>query len=1240
MNKLIEPTFVQKTIRITLILFILILNKAIVAQDTMPQYSLGNDTAICLGTYIILSPGLPDSCPANYLWNDGRFEPYKIITKPGTYWVDVESPCGSFRDTIIIDIISCLPGCESFPEAGIFGAKNENVLGKSIAPTPKGDGFYVAGTKNDSVCITRFNLNGELLWARTIEIVSGERHSVSALLVDPAGILTIAGNINIQVIGSTNYIFKYDPVANAILWAREYRSEIGFSKSFSLIQDGINGNYFMATEGGVLEISKDNGDIIKVIAKHNFGIVNLIKKGNFIYGVGIILVGNEQMPRQTMFKINTLSGEFLWNIVGDKISHAAGEFGPDLIITDNEIYSIYSNVDNEIFIQKTDLNGNILWLKYYKMPGISNWANEIIKSGNGFIVYGFNHDNQALILFKIDIAGNVEWAKTYYMLTNYNSYLSGGAVNQIIEIANQLIFTSFTSDSTITGSALFEMVIGRTTLTGDMISSCINQSDLHITVSEVNDPPFLSVLPINVAIEYEVTNAMASVYLSRLEPRVSCIVSDTIFHAYSASICAGTIIEGYDAPGVYTDTFPTTAGCDSIRVLVLTPGENISKELNATICDGSSFEGYEAQGIYADTFSLPSGCDSIRTLRLQVISCLPIIYYDLDACQSVMANGSHMDYSEFIPAYPYTLTCGEVSAEHLSRNPGTDNKHSCTPGINAFPAMCVNTSASCDYVAGGNESVVFEFSLQPEEDSIVRITGLEFYEKGPATYDWINGPNGPNNYPEFYGLRILKNGNEIFRQSGVPTNPVWTLQQFDFSSDSLFMISENSAFRIELLPYCPTGNGAAVSVWDIDEIKIFGGCMPVADTNNVIIGEVYTREDIGIPEVKLHITNSNSFDDYDADTTDEGGTYSFNNLVKGGSYLLRGYKNNDSRNGVSTLDLIHMQRHLLGITPFTQLYQFIAADINRSGNISVLDLLELRKLILGIYSSFPNNTSWRFSYLPNGSSGGEITDWNEVAGIEYLENDTQKVNFVGVKIGDLNGNAKVDLNTNEIESRGDGSYPLIVQGKKPEAGKEVVLEIKARNSGIVSGMQFSIELEGVVFRGLEGLALPLSKEHHFFHDGLLSISWNEETPVEISAGETLFRITVTPQQAGFLSEMLKLNSNLLQPEAYGEDLHIHRIELEIEDHSLDHAQFDLLKIEPNPASDHVKIHFGLMNDGLTEIRIMDISGKVLHVLRKFYSSGHHTEEILLNNFPSDGILCCQVISNGYTRTERFVKSGE
>ncbi len=64
--------------------------------------------------------------------------------------------------------------------------------------------------------------------------------------------------------------------------------------------------------------------------------------------------------------------------------------------------------------------------------------------------------------------------------------------------------------------------------------------------------------------------------------------------------------------------------------------------------------------------------------------------------------------------------------------------------------------------------------------------------------------------------------------------------------------------------------------------------------------------------------------------------------------------------GVTVYDLVLINKHILGIEPLDNPFLIIAADATNSGSITTFDILELRKLILGIYTELPNNSSWRF----------------------------------------------------------------------------------------------------------------------------------------------------------------------------------------------------------------------------------------------------------------------------------------
>lgn len=124
-------------------------------------------------------------------------------------------------------------------------------------------------------------------------------------------------------------------------------------------------------------------------------------------------------------------------------------------------------------------------------------------------------------------------------------------------------------------------------------------------------------------------------------------------------------------------------------------------------------------------------------------------------------------------------------------------------------------------------------------------------------------------------------------------------------------------------------------------------------------------------------------------------------------YLIIPSKSSDPLNGVSTFDLIQIQRHILNIKPFNSPYQYIAADINRSGAVTTLDLIQLRKVILGIDTNFANNSSWRFinaDHIFQDSSNPLKEYLPETIRLDRL-NGIRNVEFIGIKIGDLNNSA-------------------------------------------------------------------------------------------------------------------------------------------------------------------------------------------------------------------------------------------
>ncbi len=204
-----------------------------------------------------------------------------------------------------------------------------------------------------------------------------------------------------------------------------------------------------------------------------------------------------------------------------------------------------------------------------------------------------------------------------------------------------------------------------------------------------------------------------------------------------------------------------------------------------------------------------------------------LVTWDLDACKA--SPGATMDYSEFEATLGEGIDCGSVEASIVYRENPSANKHSCTPGVNDSPAMCVGSQDACEYIAGAETAVRFDVTLDPTGDQPMRIAGLSFYEQAPDEFDWINGANGPNDFPTLYAVRILKDGVVIYEETEIPTTMEWTLESFDFEGDDNFETRELSTYSFELSPYCTSGDPEIpINAWDLDEISVdircgFGG---------------------------------------------------------------------------------------------------------------------------------------------------------------------------------------------------------------------------------------------------------------------------------------------------------------------------------------------------------------------------------------------------------------------------------
>jgi hypothetical protein len=700
----------------------------------------------------------------------------------------------------------------------------------------------------------------------------------------------------------------------------------------------------------------------------------------------------------------------------------------------------------------------------------------------------------------------------------------------------------------------------------------------------------------------------------------------TVFESYN--ICPGDTVSvygiDYSVPGEYTQEIDSELGCDSILHITINEVEVTFGAVNYTI-EGSETielngEVFDAAGVYEQLITNEAGCDSLLTITIRSVH--NVVYHSLNAC-SAITDISNINYDEFTPEYPESLDCGSVFSSNVYRVNPEVNAHSCTPGINGEITMCVSSLDNCVYQNGNEAAVLIDLIFMPSEGFEIHFTDFEFYENAPDTFNWINGDSGLNNPPTLYGLRVIRDGLEIFKSENNPTTNSFTLEQFNFEDLDDFRISDTTLITIELMGYCLSGADSPVTAWDLDELNIKASCEPLGGSNKVIAGNAISYNGtypIKNAEVKRVLEIAEPIILYDQ--TDNKGNYLFDNNPAYNSYNLEMRKSDEMMKGVTTLDLVLIQRHILDIQPFEAPEQYLAADINGSGDITSLDILILRKLILGIEDSFPDDNTWIFLNAESELSMDNPWEYTGNILIEELTEDIYDANFRAIKTGDVNDSYVPGYENNEVSNRSTWilEYPDLLTSPGS------VYEIPFRSSSDIdlAALQMELNTKGLHILGLEPNAIPVNEEHYrITEEGVLTLAFHELEPVLIQESDILFTLQVEAKDHMLLSELLELGTSIINV-AYNGGLEGSAVQIS-PDQLTKGPGFVLFQNAPNPFSELTRIRFNLPESGLVDIEIRDSRGSLIMNIGGNYPAGTNQVEVPKSALGLDaGVLLCTI----------------
>jgi hypothetical protein len=350
----------------------------------------------------------------------------------------------------------------------------------------------------------------------------------------------------------------------------------------------------------------------------------------------------------------------------------------------------------------------------------------------------------------------------------------------------------------------------------------------------------------------------------------------------------------------------------------------------------------------------------------------------------------------------------------------------------------------------------------------------------------------------------------------------------------------------------------------------------------------------------------------------------------GESYILSAAKDIDPRDGLSTIDLILLQRHLLGMTNIENPFLLLAADLNRDGEVDLTDLITLRALILAREDLYPDGSPWRFVDA-NWNGTGEPS---EQISLEVLEACGFDNDFIGIRLGDLNDSLGADAGAS------NGGRSSVVNAGRPvslgmenrafSAGEEITVTLSLENGTFYAGGQTGLRwnADALTYLGLTSRDLETNANFRVDSD-YLWMSWADELSTD-----DIVTLRFRTETGGQLSDYLTMaEDNQLTDEIYSKSLVAHPLFLSWNDAVITDAPTDaapegdhiseisaLLGVLPNPAQSFTRIGVNITEAQQVKLVVTDLNGRLLLETSPELEAGEQWIKLEVQDWPAGAYL--------------------
>jgi hypothetical protein len=423
---------------------------------------------------------------------------------------------------------------------------------------------------------------------------------------------------------------------------------------------------------------------------------------------------------------------------------------------------------------------------------------------------------------------------------------------------------------------------------------------------------------------------------------------------------------------------------------------------------------------------------------------------------------------------------------------------------------------------------------------------------------------------------------------------------------------------------------------NLQDSKNKNSCPDRGSLTAAISGRVSNKASVGFTNLELKLKNMVEDKSFKAMTSDNG-AYNFTDVPYYFGYEVKPEKKDDVLNGITTLDLVLIQRHILDLKPIDNPHDLIAADINGDRKINASDLVLLRKTLLGIQTGFGAHDPWTF--IPANHQFADPRqpfDAPRSQTIEELVTDKDKLDFVAIKIGDINNTAQYSALQATAQNR---TAPLNITliDQAYTAGNTFKVNLQVNEELEATGLQVAIDISKInaILKEIIVGGKTLGKENYTIEDGTLKLSYASENTFAIKSGANAITLTFEATGSGHTKE-ISLQHDAMTAEWYDADYSSREISLETRT-TPEAGLTNTMQVSPNPWSENLIVKFNSASESKAQVKVLDNTGKLIYKTQVHTTEGTNHFTLTadkLENVP--GIYFLQVENAGHINTSKII----